>query len=238
MYVPISVDPQTSAITYREATSVSDYEGVPAKDNRFAMQDMASNICSSATVTRSTAHVVDKRDWYSYWIIKAEDGRCWMTQDLNFYITGETLTHDTTDIGYGEGSERTSWTPPTAAITVNELGQRWDWLRTPVSREPNNTVHRAGGSPVNHYNIIDETDDSVHLFGTLAECTAGGYTEEHCEHSHLGIYYNWAAAIAVDNVPAQVAGITMPDSVCPVNWKLPRSSEYETFITAAKKLAV
>lgn len=235
MYIPVSVDPETSAITYREATSASDYEGIPARDNRFSMQDMSSDICSSATVIRSKAHVVDTRDWYSYWIMKAEDGRCWMTQDLNFYITGETLTHDTTDIGYGEGSSRTSWTPPAGAITVNELGQgRWNWLRTPVSREPNNTIHRAGESPINHYNIIDETDYTVHLFGTLAECVAGGYTEEHCEHSHLGIYYNWAAAVAEDNIPAQVAGVTMPDSICPANWKLPHGAEFNALVSAVR----
>ena len=236
MYVPISVDPQTSAITYRKATSASDYYGIPSKDYRFSMQDMTSDICASTTVVRSTAHVVDERDWYSYWITKTEDGRCWMTQNLNLYITGETLTHANTDIGYSEGSTRTSWTPPSGAITVNELGQGWDWLRTPVSREPNKTVHRAGGTDIDHYNIIDETDNSVHLFGTLAECIAGGYTEEHCEHSHLGIYYNWAAAVAVDALPAQVAGVTMPDSICPANWKLPHSTEYESLVTAAYRI--
>lgn len=230
MYIPISVDPVTSAITYREATSASDYEGIPARDNRFSMQDMTSNICASTTVVRSTAHVVDERDWYSYWITKTEDGRCWMTQDLNFYITGETLTHDTTDIGYGEGSTRTSWTPPTEAVTVNML-QGWPWTSVPTSREPNNTIHQASGTQINHYNVFDETDGSLHLFGTLAECTAGGYTEEHCQHSHLGIYYNWAAATVSSELPTTAA--IQPDSICPAHWKLPLNTEYDALIRAA-----
>ncbi len=237
MYVPISVDPETSAITYKEATSASDYEGIPAKDNRFAMQDMTSNICASATAIRSKAHVVDTRDWYSYWILKAEDGRCWMTQDLNFYITGETLTHDTTDIGYGEGSERTSWTPPAGAITVNR-SQGWPWTRTPISREPNNTIHDGSSTQVNHYNVVDETDNTLHLFGTLAECTAGGYTEEHCEHSHLGIFYNWAAATMVDQLPTENNEFIMPDSICPANWKLPLSTEYQELVRGMIKAGV
>ena len=240
MYIPISVDPVTSAITYREATSASDYEGIPARDNRFAMQDMTSNICASATVFRSEAHVVDTRDWYSYWILKAEDGQCWMTQNLNFYINGETLTHTTTDIGWDEASTRTSWTPPTGAITVNEYGLGWDIVGTPISREPNNTVHRASGSPLNHYNILDETDSSLHLFGTLAECVAGGYTEEHCQHSHLGIFYNWAAAI-MENDAANILSTVprgsvakAPDSICPSHWKLPTSTEYNTLMVSTR----
>ncbi len=86
LYVPHKTNGQYDG-TYFEATQQSDYEGIPANDLRFAIQDIGMDIdgvkiCDYATVIGSSAYVLDLRDFTSYHIVKAMDGRCWMQDNL------------------------------------------------------------------------------------------------------------------------------------------------------------
>ena len=94
LYVPHKTNGQYDG-TYFEATQQSDYEGIPANDLRFAIQDIALEIdgvkvCDYATVIGSEAYVLDLRDFKSYHILKAADGRCWMADNLALDPTNAT----------------------------------------------------------------------------------------------------------------------------------------------------
>ena len=49
------------------------------------MQDMTTEICMNTPIG-ATAQLEDSRDSSHYWVARLKDGRCWMTQNLAFYI--------------------------------------------------------------------------------------------------------------------------------------------------------
>ena len=83
--------------------------------------------------------LVDARDGKNYYVTKLKDGNVWMTQNLDFDITGETLTSADTDLvdfndgtntttanaayttanGYSKSGDIISWTPASTAITIH-----------------------------------------------------------------------------------------------------------------------
>ena len=62
--------------------------------------------------------------------------------------------------------------------------------------------------------------------GTLGETTLNGGTTA-CNNSnmsyHIGNYYNWMAAIAVNDVGAYAIDEDADQSICPAGWMLPKS---------------
>ena len=74
---------------YQEITD-GNYQG-QGREVRFLIQDMTPEICASATAINSEAYVLDVRDQTSYHIIKAQDGRCWMQDNLALDLTNSTV---------------------------------------------------------------------------------------------------------------------------------------------------
>ncbi len=210
---------------YREATSGSDYDGIPANDCRFLIQDMTPEICASATAIGTDAFVLDIRDNKSYWIAKANDGHCWMTQNLDLDLAHDkVLTHANTDLGWTNWNTNATWNPNTTANTTDVS----NWVRDyniPYSVEGGEVYVLSSGS--NTWNVYDTT------FTDLQDCPFED--KRQCKHYHLGNYYNWPAAIATNNGNG-FNGIA-PNSICPAGWRLTGPSDYGNLFVAHNIMA-
>jgi len=169
------------------------------------MQEMTSTICSAAS-KGTTGLLQDTRDDKVYSILKANDNRCWMTQNLDLDLsTSTTLTNTNTDLNNID-----SWTPGSSTIAT---GGTWiDDASKPYSYDL---------SDIYHYTSNSATDDTQ--YNSLAACVAANHTVADCQHYHAGTYYNWSASVANNNTSAFVNKYTvMPNSVCPKGWRLPQ----------------
>ena len=72
------------------------------------MQAMTSSICS-ATATGTTKSLTDSRDNKSYTVLKAKDGKCWMTDNLR--LINKSISSSDSDMSSG------SWTVPASSIS-------------------------------------------------------------------------------------------------------------------------
>ncbi len=210
LYVPVK-DSTTGEYTgsYREATSPADYEGIPARDLRFAIQDNAllvdgKTVCERTSVVGSEAYVLDLRDNTSYHIVYAKDGRCWMQDNLMLDIVnaGVQAKMDSTNTnasstalsylfnGGGASNDRYA----TAGVSYGALSP---------------TVPQIGD--INHKNDVSSN----------AMDTANGWK--------IGLHYNYCAASAGTYCFGEYDGVdTHPDSpididddICPSGWRLP-----------------
>ena len=228
MYVPHK-DPETGEYdgTYFEATDASDYEGIPARDLRFAMQDMTPELCKSVNVyDEKYDKVIDLRDFKSYFISKRIDGKCWMTQNLDLDLESTpnkvtVLTSENTDLNYYNPTENSnyyhneySYDSSTGVITWTPSSSTINFTGTSVlgwSNDQFNT-HAQSANPgdVIFYNYLHyEPNPSMpsitfeeigrKKYNSLQECVADGNYRNRCKHYHAGNYYNWAAAVAVSN---------------------------------------
>lgn len=209
--------------TYFEATKQSDYDGIPAKDLRFAIQDIdlkvdGQSVCERATVIGSEAYVLDLRDFKSYWIAKLADGKCWMTQNLDFDLDStRDYTNEDTDIGWN-GTEYTATTWRPSSSTAHSKSSYVNSSNTPQSLD-----------------LGDYYYDGTFTYSTCDIVQGGcGYSANMSsamrEHGHIGNHYNTAAANATNNT-SQVVLSETDRSICPKGWRLPRyvpsSSTYE-----------
>ncbi|MBR2741577.1 hypothetical protein IKD98_02375 [Candidatus Saccharibacteria bacterium] len=197
------------------------------------MQDLTSSnkatILSNMTED-SQYYLADKRDDKTYCVAKLRDGNLWMTQNLDHdIVTDGSVTYDntTTDLGWNGVSYSTaSWTPASATKatsdttwTTDETGatipESYDpgelyWNGTAGSYNSESDCATAGGtwdSVNNRCNQISSTGNS---------------------HYHLGNYYNWTAAVAMnDSSNYSVDGIDANQSICPANWTLPKGDKLD-----------
>ena len=197
------------------------------------MQDLTSSnkatILSNMTED-SQYYLADKRDDKTYYVAKLRDGNLWMTQNLDHdIVTDGSVTYDntTTDLGWNGVSYSTaSWTPASATKatsdttwTTDETGatipESYDpgelyWNGTAGSYNSESDCATAGGtwdSVNNRCNQISSTGNS---------------------HYHLGNYYNWTAAVAMnDSSNYSVDGIDANQSICPANWTLPKGDKLD-----------
>lgn len=59
-------------------------------------------------------------------------------------------------------------------------------------------------------------------YSSLADCVSNNHTEEQCRHYHIGNYYNWPAAVAMNNSGSYTSDLyVMSNSICPKGWRLP-----------------
>ena len=172
----------------------------------YKMQDMNSTICSNVEVTgeSSQTQLIDARDGKVYYVAKLADGNCWMTQNLDHDIvtTANFYTYYNTDIGHGSTPNTSAtWTASTATHATSHTSW-WDVAagRT-ESYDPGDLCW--GGTVGN---------------ATTTSCAQSG------NHYHLGNYYHWAAAIAVNDSTIYTTDNTdVNQSICPAGWMLPKS---------------
>ncbi len=207
----------------------------------YAMQDMDSQICSfvSGTGASTATQLVDTRDNNLYWVAKLEDGKCWMTSNLDLDIGGTgvaALTSENTDIsttasgsgiysnGYTEGNGVWTWTPVSTAITSNYY---ISGTSVGPSAWPTNnytTPYSAEGGDTYYYTSNTTTNDT--RYNSLQACKNASHTEDECKRYFVGNYYNWTAAIASNNsTNISTTGTIASNSICPKGWRLPNASQ-------------
>ena len=193
------------------------------------MQDLTSSnktIILNNMTEDSQYYLADKRDDKTYCVAKLKDGNLWMTQNLDHDIKTDgsvIYNNTTTDLGWNGTSYATaSWTPASATKatsdttwTKNSTGytipESYDpgelyWNGTAGYYSSESDCTTAGGtwdSTNNACNLISSTGDS---------------------HYHLGNYYNWTAAVAMNDSSSYTTQYTdVNQSICPAGWTLPKS---------------
>ncbi len=203
----------------------------------YKMQDMTSSICNAIPTPTAADYsdtpetqLIDIRDNKLYWVAKLKDGKCWMTQNLDFNIDStKTYTSADTDLTqYNIGSYTSA-----NGYTENNNVISWQPLRSTGSTFTDNTVSPYSVDVGDIY--WDGTYESI---GQAYPLPNGGGSDSpyfattpydyNGTHGHVGNYYNWTAAIASNDSNANEVN-TMDDlssspqnSVCPANWRLPR----------------
>ena len=212
----------------------------------YRMQDMNSSICAAAD-EHSEIQVQDIRDNKLYWILKAKDGKCWMTQNLDLDLeTTPTnvlaLTSENTDIntwdgrtndskytatdGYSESNNVITWTPPSGTISGGNGTFTWannqDFVKV---MDPGNwfmtSTYFASSNCPNAAGCNYLKGNSKGYFYQNDSPTA----EE--MHYHIGNYYNWISAVATNTITEYITktvGDTSnnpKNSICPKGWRLP-----------------
>lgn len=160
---------------------------------------------------------VDSRDGKSYNITRLADGNLWMTQNLDFDIDStRTYTPADTDIP-------ANWTPTLSTHSADTTTWLND-LAIPESYDPgdlfwNGIVDSNGLWAAYNESWIEETesrDESLNPKSSFIS-TSGD------SHYHVGNYYNWTAAIAMNDSTSYATSIALVDqSICPAGWTLPR----------------
>ena len=194
------------------------------------------SVCDAVEVVDSEYQFTDSRDHKTYWVAKLKDGKCWMTQNLDFDIDSTKIyTNLNTDIGYnGVNYSSASWEPdnstiPSTNINANgNITSSWtgngivaesvdlgDWYYTDTWSASSSISYNTWGSST----ILSETPYA-----------------NNGEHGHVGNLYNWPAAIAVNNaIPPDYTSYTYElynptqnpkTSICPSGWRLPVISLY------------
>ena len=219
MYVPDRNQLGEYTGTYSRATSGDDYLGIPARDLRFAMQDMVPEICESATNVGHQVSLVDLRDYKTYYATKMSDGKCWMTKNLDLDLsTSKTFTHDDTDLGWTTNNPSATWTPVASAVTKS-AGQWTSDYNYPVSADGGDLIRYI------YYKQFYGPNDQYVEYSNLSECEqAGG---RGCDHYHVGNYYNFCAASASNY--CENGAYDVPDSICPAGWTSPKYYTGPTF---------
>ena len=152
--------------------------------------------------------VVDKRDNKVYWAMKDNGGDFWMTQNLDLDIDeNTTYTPEDTDL-----PANTSWTPERSTYaTANTT-----WIgsnTTPESYDP-------GDKCWNGY--MDYDGDTT--IGDMPTC------QDYTKHYSIGNYYNWTAAVAMNDSSSYTADeYTVDQSICPAGWRLPNLSDTDFY---------
>ncbi len=202
----------------------------------YAMQDMDSQICSLVgdTGTSTATQLVDTRDNNLYWVAKLEDGKCWMTSNLDLDIGGlytEPLNSNNTDIsttasgsgiyadGYTEKDGVWTWTPASTAITSSYYISNTS-VRPSAWPNSNTTPYSAEGGDT--YYCTSNTTGNDTRYNSLQACKNASHTEDECKRYFAGNYYNWTAAIASNNSSSLTEQYSnAPNSICPKGWRLP-----------------
>lgn len=161
------------------------------------MQEMTPEICAAAE-ENETLRPFDTRDNERYWITKLADGRCWMTEDLDFAIASEADGGTTLDPATSNVStSKTINSDSTAGSTYR--------IRRETSvgdgGEITRYIARNNGTASNYYNGVDTPFDSTEW------------------HYRLGTFYGYGVATAGsgDNITSGNA----TESICPKGWYLP-----------------
>lgn len=190
------------------------------------MQEMNDEVCD-ASYPAEKKQLMDSRDGKYYWVEKLADGGCWMTQNLDLDLDSTvTLTPETSDV-------KENWTPLRSTIKgINNLNSdAWqNDKNTPYSFDPGDYYARDGYNP--NSDICKYTETTCDNFSTSAYDANG-------EHGHVGNYYNWSAAVAMNDTSSMTTiGMDAESSICPAGWRLPHghqsieSADYDNLIHA------
>ena len=190
------------------------------------MQDMNQDIVSSMTLEEQY-QLIDNRDEKTYFIAKLQDGKVWMTQNLDLNLDANTkLTPENTDLNSEEVIANGGWTPIHSTIdatsnmtTTGTSATITGWTNdnnTPYSVDPGDVYFDGTYFTSSDCNYL--TTNCNHFAYETAALTY--FTNG--RHGHIGNYYNWSAAVASNDTSSfTTANTDYPDSICPKGWRLP-----------------
>ena len=173
------------------------------------MQDMThAKLAELMPNTGDEVTLYDKRDEKAYTVAKLADGNYWMTQNLDHDIkTDGSVVYDntTTDLGWNGTSYSTaSWSPSTATYDTST------------------TTWASSGSTSESYDPGELYWDGVTTSSSTNQTSSTGDS-----HYHLGNFYNWTAAIAMNDSSGHMSQDELiSQSICPSGWTLPKSGTY------------
>ncbi len=177
--------------------------------NLTYMQDLNSSNKSSvlsSMIEDEQYFLKDKRDEKTYCVAKLRDGNIWMTQNLDHDIVIDgTVVYDntTTDIGWNSSTssyDAASWIPNVATLSTNNTS----W---------------ANGT----YLRLDSYDPGELYWNgmTTSEWQDSQLASIGSPHFHIGNYYNWTAAAALNSSDGY-SFTNIDQSICPVGWTMPK----------------
>ncbi len=169
----------------------------------------------------------------------------WMTQNLDLDLdAGTTYTNEDTDIGYNTTTntyDTAAWSPirSTYSTTLTHThswceGGTWNTQYgycelndTPESYDPGNLYWNATESDYSdwdaYYNSCDYSTPTSECDQTLNPISTYVSSTSSTPQYHLGNYYNWTAAIAMNDSSSYTTQYTdVNQSICPAGWTLPR----------------
>ena len=195
------------------------------------MQDLNSNTNQNAEAIIESMEfdkqyqLRDNRDWKTYYLAKMKDGRVWMTQNLDLDLTTPDnenyieLNGENTDLYWEDGGGVSDiWEPNRGTIDESAESEEdlyWeDSYSDPISID------------VGEKYYYPNDDGTVSLYTSLASCEAE-HNDGTCPHYHAGNYYNWLAAVTLNEDISSSASRNevMPNSICPAGWRLPRGAD-------------
>ena len=205
-----------------------------------SMQTFDSTAAASLAINESL-QLRDNRDGKEYWVTKLADGNVWMTQNLDFDITGP-LDSTTTNLTVsGEAPYTTdytkdnttgiiTWTPSSSLYTISApaINQSFTWnysYSNPESVDLGDWYYRS-----DYYNNDDCGEYGCNYHTGSAGSHFSRTPGANGTHSHVGNYYNWSAAVASSNTSGYDSGNAV-NSLCPANWNLPVDGMYGTLNT-------
>ena len=212
--------------------------------NLTYMQDLNSSNKASilAGMTEDQQYFLkDKRDEKTYCVARLKDGNIWMTQNLDHDIsTSYNYTNQNTDIGWNSGTnsyDTTSWAPVRA--TYPSSSTTWSSTDTstspfpygftaPESYDPGDLYWNGTESDYSdwndYWNSCDWSDPDPYSTCDESLNPKSTYLSDSGESQyHLGNYYNWSAAVAMNDTSSYTtSNVDLDRSICPANWTLPR----------------
>ena len=197
----------------KDVTLYAQWKKLPVIGDLTYMQDFASfSEAEKTSVLNSMTEgaeyqLKDNRDQTIYYIAKLADGNIWMTQNLDLDLNNQTkLTSADTNI-------TADWTPANSTISFTGTSvPGWQGSYTaPYSADPGDA-----------YYYTSNTNNNDIKYNSLTECKAAGHTD--CAHYHAGNYYNWSAAVAMNDTSEYGDDdqyVNVDTSICPAGWRLP-----------------
>ena len=158
----------------------------------------------------------DARDGKAYYVTKFSNGEIWMTQNLDHDISSS----------YEYNSSNTDVSDyPTLNSTYTTGDTTWDWsTTTPESYDPGDLC----------WNGTLDSNWSTDLSTGTISCSAPN-------HYHIGNYYNWTAAIAMEDSSMydyEYDGTDVEQSICPAGWRLPTYSGSKSYLNLKNTLSL
>ncbi len=182
--------------------------------------DLNSVLASMAPGKQFILH--DIRDNKAYSVAKLADNNVWMTQNLDFDIDStKTYTSADTDLPSG-----ITWKPSASTYPENAAA---DWTPStifiPVSQDAGEKYWNGLYDWSAYYSTCSNGVDL-----NCDDSKKPGFNNSGDARSKIGNYYNWTAAIAMNNSDGigqnEEYGL-IDQSVCPAGWTLPRAGTGE-----------
>ncbi|MBQ3473901.1 hypothetical protein IJH24_00500 [Candidatus Saccharibacteria bacterium] len=170
----------------------------------------------------------------------------WMTQNLDLDLDASTTyTNLDTDIGYNSTTgtyDTATWIPARSTYTIGGVwcdGGHWAYdnggyycesSNTPESYDPGN-LYWDGVDPGSSEADWQSYQNSCNLQSTPVYCDESlnplydytVVTRSLTRQYHIGNYYNFAAAVAMNDISSYTVPSSLVDqSICPAGWALPR----------------